>query len=171
MENGISKEQIRSIVRDALQQATSKPKSASEQTGKAPDTELGRKVRSASRSKDKSAVSVQIRTGHQLNEFARELIAVAQNSELKDLIVSGKVEFKLVDASASKKSASDEPIESVDAKREGDCSFESGILTESKILKLAKNYQRVVLGKKAVLTPLARDRARSVKLEILRQQT
>lgn len=171
MENGISKEQIRTIVRDALQQATSKPVSASEQTGKAPVTELGRKVRNASRSKDKSAVSVKIRTGPQLNEFARELVAVAQNAELKELIVSGKVEFKLVDASASQKFASDEPIEYVNAKREGDCSFESGILTESKILKLAKNYQRVVLGKKAVLTPLARDRARSVKLEILRQQT
>ena len=171
MENGISKEQIRSIVRDALQQATSKPMSSGKQTGKAPDTDLGRKVRSASRSKDISAVSVQIRTGQQLNEFARELVAVAQNAELKELIVSGKVEFKHADVPASKISTPDEPIEYVDAKREGDCSFESGILTESKILKLAKNYQRVVLGKKAVLTPLARDRARSVKLEILRQQT
>ena len=171
MENGISKEQIRTIVRDALQQATSKPMGTSEQTVKVPDTDFARKVRNAGQSKDKSAVSVQIRTGHQLNKFARELVALAQNAELKELIVSGKVEFKLAVAPASKKSTPDEPIEYVDTKREGDCSFESGILTESKILKIAKNYQRVVLGKKAVLTPLARDRARSVKLEILRQQT
>jgi hypothetical protein len=41
-----------------------------------------------------------------------------------------------------------------------------GAVTERAVLKAAKNGSRLVLGPKAVLTPLARDRARVLGVEI-----
>jgi hypothetical protein len=48
--------------------------------------------------------------------------------------------------------------------------LESGLLTEALVTKLASGHRKIVIGGEVVVTPLARDRARMLKVEIVRQQ-
>lgn len=170
MEHKFSKEQIRSIVRDALREATSQRKAGPQNKSKTSDSPLGRKILASSRAKSKSPILIKLESSKLLNEFVKELIACAQDENIRSLVLSGKVEFDLEAGSTNGVKAGKKEVENYEV-RSGDYLQEHGILNESKILKLAKEYQRIVLGKGAVLTPLAKDRARAVKLEIVREQT
>lgn len=170
MEHKFSKEQIRSIVRDALREATSQRKAGTQKKLKTSDSPLGRKILASSQVKSKSPVLIKLESSRLLNEFVKELIVCVQDENIRSLVLSGKVEFDLETGSTNGIKAGKKEVENYEV-RSGDYLHESGILTESKILKLAKEYQRVVLGRGAVLTPLAKDRARAVKLEIVREQT
>ena len=48
--------------------------------------------------------------------------------------------------------------------------IESGPVTERHVRSAASSQSRIVLGRKAVLTPLARDRARAAGVEITRER-
>ena len=48
----------------------------------------------------------------------------------------------------------------------GDTRIERGAVTERTVLKAAADGARLLLGRRAVLTPLARDKARSMGVEI-----
>jgi hypothetical protein len=48
--------------------------------------------------------------------------------------------------------------------------LDSGVLTEALLTKLATGHQKIVIGGEVVVTPLARDRARILKVEIVRQK-
>ena len=54
--------------------------------------------------------------------------------------------------------------------RQGAFILGSGILTEALVTKLASGHRKIVIGGEVVVTPLARERARMLKLEIVRQQ-
>jgi hypothetical protein len=45
----------------------------------------------------------------------------------------------------------------------------SGVLTEAKVAAVAKSHAKIVVGADVAVTPLARDRARDLKLEIVRE--
>jgi hypothetical protein len=47
---------------------------------------------------------------------------------------------------------------------------EKGAVTEAMVAEAAKAGARLVLGRRAVLTPLARDRARAAGVEIERER-
>jgi hypothetical protein len=44
------------------------------------------------------------------------------------------------------------------------------VLNELRIAEIGKKYTKVVLGPDVVVTPLARDRARELKLELVRSK-
>ena len=46
--------------------------------------------------------------------------------------------------------------------------WDKGLLSEARVSEIAKSHARLVLGPRAVLTPLARDRARALKLTVER---
>ena len=54
--------------------------------------------------------------------------------------------------------------------RQGAFNLASGVLTEALVTKLATGHQKIVIGGEVVVTPLARERARMLKVEIVRQQ-
>ncbi|HWT30692.1 MAG TPA: hypothetical protein VN240_06645 [Propylenella sp.] len=54
--------------------------------------------------------------------------------------------------------------------RQGAFSLASGVLTEALVTKLASGHQKIVIAGDVVVTPLARDRARILKIEIVRQK-
>jgi hypothetical protein len=45
------------------------------------------------------------------------------------------------------------------------------MLTEMRIAEIGKTYRKVIVGPGVVVTPLARDRARELKLELVRSKT
>ena len=48
--------------------------------------------------------------------------------------------------------------------------IKSGVLTETKIVEIARTHKRIAVGADVVLTPLARDKARELKVELTRQK-
>ena len=89
-----------------------------------------------------------------LDRFVRSL--AARPPEELDAIRAGRLRFTLNGASAS---ASD-----------GAVRVERGAVTERKVEEAAKAGGRLVLGPGAVLTPLARDKARAKGIQIERER-
>jgi hypothetical protein len=83
-----------------------------------------------------------------LNRFVRDLLARPD----REAILAGRVTFTLGAAPAG------------DATR-----IERGAVTERTVAQAAKAGGRLVLGRRAVLTPLAREKARALGIEIERE--
>ena len=164
-----SKEHLRSIVREALKEAVSGGKEQSVKP-KRSISAFERKIRSAMDSVGSSPVSVDISNRHKFNEFVKQLVAVAQDGAIQSAITSGKLIFDTKHSGKHKSRAIDSVTNTPENRGNGDFLYENGMLTESKIVGIAKHHQRVIIGKGVVVTPLARDRARTVKLKIVRQE-
>jgi hypothetical protein len=54
--------------------------------------------------------------------------------------------------------------------RQGSFPVTSGLLTEALVTKIAARHDKIVIAGDVVVTPLARDRARILKVEIVRQK-
>ena len=85
-----------------------------------------------------------------LNRFVRDLLTRAD----REAILAGRVRFTLGEATAPP----------ADATR-----IEGGAVTERTVAAAAKAGGRLVLGPRAVLTPLAREKARALGIEIERE--
>ena len=48
--------------------------------------------------------------------------------------------------------------------------MKTGVLTETRVVEIARSHRKIVLGTEVVLTPLARDKAREMRLELTRQK-
>jgi hypothetical protein len=85
-----------------------------------------------------------------LNRFARDLLARPD----REAILAGRVRFTL---------GSGEPGHA------GVTRIDRGAVTERTVAQAAKAGGRLVLGRRAVLTPLAREKARALGIEIERE--
>jgi hypothetical protein len=54
--------------------------------------------------------------------------------------------------------------------KRGSFRFDSGVLNESKVAEIGKTHAKIVIGAEVAVTPLARDRAREIRIEIVRQK-
>ena len=157
-----SKEQIRAAVRDALRESLPVPQ---QQEISSLDSEFARKLRRAM-TRSHSPVEVAIGSSRELNEFVKELSMCMEDDKIKLACRRGQLRFELRNKATAPKRSSRPNHTS--ANSEISCSdyfMDSGVLTESAVLKLAKQHQQIVLGPKVVLTPLAKDRARSVNIK------
>jgi hypothetical protein len=95
----------------------------------------------------------QVRIGgdDDLNRFVRDLLARGDH----EAILAGRVRFTLGGAGG--------------APPAGATRIERGAVTERTVAAAAKAGGRLVLGRRAVLTPLAREKARALGLEIERE--
>ena len=98
------------------------------------------------------SVAVTFENDADLMAFARE---VAGNPEA---VKSGKITYRL--AQSDTKPAAG-----------GDIRWEGGVLNEIKVIEIAKTHSRVLLGRGAVVTPHARDKARHVNLELVKERS
>lgn len=86
-----------------------------------------------------------------LDKFVRHLLALFENPKNRQDLRSGRLRFRL-DGSTAGAAPSDRPVLRIDR----------GAVTERQIADAADNGQRVVLGRRAVLTPLGREKARAL---------
>jgi hypothetical protein len=75
------------------------------------------------------------------------------------LIISGRVRFSLAGGGASQAPGSGPELR-----------IEKGAVTERHVREAADKGARIVLAPRAVLTPMARDRARSLGVEIEKER-
>ncbi|MGH3136131.1 MAG: hypothetical protein ACRDPV_06530 [Gaiellaceae bacterium] len=104
---------------------------------------------------------VHLRSDADLDAFVHTLARRLENPRSRTAILSGKVRFQLAAApGAPAASVSGEPTIRV----------ERGAVTERAVKDAAKAGARLVLSPHAVLTPMARDRARSLGVEIEKEK-
>ena len=104
-----------------------------------------------------SVEMVSLRTDADLGAFVKRLLQLFENPKHRDALRSGRLRFRLAPATLT---GSARPAHRV----------EKGAVTEAMVGDAARAGVRLVLGRRAVLTPLARDRARTAGVEIERER-
>ncbi len=174
-ERKFSEKQIRQAVREALLEAL--PAGGHERNDRKALTNcaLMTQILESIGNNCKTPIKVDVENNRKFSEFVRDLVKCLADKNVEAMILSNRLKFELNCPKSERpsiptpaKRASDRHNNS--ARRDvTDGRLETGVLTESKILALAKTSKRVVISDKVVLTPLAKDRARTVGLEIVRQ--
>ena len=100
---------------------------------------------------------VTIRTDAELGAFVLHLLHLFENPKHRDAVRSGRLRFRLAAAAVP---GSAQPSHRI----------EKGAVTEAMVAASARAGARLVLGRQAVLTPLARDRARATGVEIVKER-
>jgi hypothetical protein len=108
---------------------------------------------------------VVVRNAADLDRFARDLLEAADSVDLKAAILAGEVRFEMPPVSPENKSVTAKP-----SAASGSYQAKPGVLGEAKIVELARAHSRILIGGDVVVTPLAREKAREMKIELVRQK-
>ena len=100
---------------------------------------------------------VSIRTDAELGSFVMHLLHLFENPKQRDALRAGRLRFRLAAPAAGGPAQPSHRIE-------------KGAVTEAMVAASARAGARLVLGRRAVLTPLARDRARATGVEIVKER-
>ncbi len=103
-----------------------------------------------------------VRTDQELAAFVTRLLRLAEDPRRRDDVRTGRLRFRLAPGGAALAgpAGSARPVRRID----------KGAVTEAVVRDAARAGARLVLGRRAVLTPLARDRARAAGVEIERER-
>lgn len=102
---------------------------------------------------------VDLRSDADLDGFVRSLARRLDNPRDRMAILSGRLRFSLAAAPAAETAAAGPALR-----------IEKGAVTERHVRDAADKGARLVLSPRAVLTPMARDRARSLGVEIEKER-
>ena len=116
--------------------------------------------------------TVNLSTDEDLAAFVKRLLDL--DPDQREEIQSGRKRFRLPGISSAPQLPSVPAGAANGAERAGDSAparrIERGAVTEAVIKAAARDGQRLVLGRGAVLTPLARDRARASGVQIEKER-
>jgi hypothetical protein len=101
--------------------------------------------------------TVSLRTDAELAAFVSRLLHLFENPRHREDLRAGRLRFQLAAAGVA---GSARPAHRI----------EKGAVTEAAVREAARAGARLVLGRQAVLTPLARDRARAAGVEIEKER-
>ncbi len=104
-----------------------------------------------------SVETVSLRTDADLGAFVKHLLRLFESPKHRDALRSGRLRFRLATTA--------QPGSALPAHR-----IEKGAVTEAMVADAARAGARLELGRRAVLTPLARDRARAAGVEIEKER-
>ena len=110
-----------------------------------------------------AAEPVTLRTDEDLERFVLALLARFEDPGQREAIRAGRVRFTLGGAAAA-------PGRAGTPAHAGAIHVARGAVTERKVAEAAKAGARLVLGPGAVLTPLAREKARALGIELERER-
>jgi hypothetical protein len=117
---------------------------------------------------------VRLATDEDVREFVLQIVRLADNPKRRRDLLAGRLRFTLAAAGLvphpDYRSANGrgEPVPA--GHGGGDHRIESGAVTERAVQAAASAGARLVLGPRAVLTPLARDRARTLGVPIEKER-
>jgi hypothetical protein len=152
MVDGIDREELRKLVRDVLR--SSMPA--------AEPLNLVDAMRQAVLPGHTGLVAVD----DDLNRFAQTIVQAAENEDLKAAIMSGRLKFT---NSAQPNPGAGPPRNP--EKADGTFRLDQGMLSETRVAEIGKSHTKIILGSEVVVTPLARDRARELKLQLVRSKS
>lgn len=139
---------------------------------------LSERVRAALTGGGGGGIEIAIASDTDLNAFAQQVALCALERDLLGAIASNRVRFRLTggggggggrETVAAEQAAA--PAAALPA-NDGDAyHWEQGLLSETKITEIARTHAKLMLGRRALLTPLAWDRARSLGLQVARMKS
>jgi len=161
MAAGIDREELRALVREALKEslATSAAAAAPAAGG------LADELRAALAGGRPARLSVSAGSNADLDRFAKAIAEACGDDALKAAILAGDVRFEPT-RTAAPASAAKAPAPA----RAGAFEMSSGVLSEAKIVEISRTHRKILVGSDVVMTPLARDKAREMKVELVRQK-
>ncbi|MCT1689777.1 hypothetical protein M3B11_02185 [Brevibacterium sp. p3-SID960] len=112
--------------------------------------------------------SVRIKDDHDLALFTRKLLDMFENPKLRADLRNGWLRFSLIGASIPRTTL--EGNGGADRASASTLRVEKGAVTERDVKAAAEAGMNLLLGKKAVVTPLARERARVAGVSIEKEQ-
>jgi len=140
---------VREVVRDAVADLVPQP-TVMKHNGLQPTGPLN--------ADEKTRVdTVRIATDHDLDAFVRQLLRLFENPKTRAELRNGRLSFRLAGTTASSPAVSRR--------------IDSGAVTERHIVDVAASGGGLILGRKAVLTPLAREKARALGVSIQKERT
>jgi hypothetical protein len=107
---------------------------------------------------------VTIASDADLTAFVRRVAALCEDDRVRAAMQAGEHGFRLAGTSPGLVTVAARPP------RPAELRVERGAVTERTVIKAAADGARLVLGRGAVLTPLARDKARSLGVEIEKER-
>jgi len=152
---GVDSEAIRALVREVLADLLPAAGRDPRNPGEAGPAQAG--LPHTVREHVDSVEVVTIRTDADLGAFVLQLLHLFENPKHRDAVRSGRLRFRLA---ATAVPGSAQPSHRI----------EKGAVTEAMVAASARAGARLVLGRRAVLTPLARDRARATGVEIVKER-
>lgn len=163
------REEIRALVREALREAL--PQGGARKDSQ--DADAGGEARLAARLRDGArsggTVDVKVESDGDLNYFAWSLAEAAGHRELAAALANGKLRLHMPARANGRPPSGGARGEAAPAGGQ-EARVDTGVVNETRVAQIAKTHARLALGPRAVLTPLAKDRAREVKLEIVRRK-
>jgi hypothetical protein len=125
----------------------------------------------APRTVEGAAQQVSLRTDAELDAFVRRVAALCDDPGQRSAIKDGRRRFTLAagqaDGPAQPASTQPGPTQAATCPV---VRIDRGAVTERTVKKAAADGARLVVGPRAVLTPLARDRARSLGVQVEREE-
>jgi hypothetical protein len=177
----IDREELRKLVREALKEALGEAVPAARTAPQPPRSQaapvaatarpaagFAATLRAALAQSRPARVAVSVRSSADLDRFARDIAEAASHPDLKAAIASGDLGFDLAGGQAVARGGPTAATKA--AAMGGTYEMTSGVLSEAKIDEIARTHKRIVVTGGVVLTPLARDKAREMKVELTRQK-
>lgn len=112
--------------------------------------------------------SVSISSDAELQAFVGRLLDLSAEPGGREGLRSGLHGFRLANGGGAS-CAGNGAAPAGGPGRNGEERIDSGVLSESKVIGLARSGRRIVLGKRVVVTPLARDKARQLGVKLERE--
>jgi hypothetical protein len=100
---------------------------------------------------------VQVRDDRELADLVTQVLNLAEDPDRAADLRAGRIRFRLADESGTGATGGPAPID-----------VERGAVTERLIQRAAREQRPLRIGPRAVVTPLARDRARALGVDIHR---
>ena len=157
---GLDRDTLRALVREVVREAVSglaatpaaptepaRPSTVADQMGVTPSGPL------AADGKNRTE-TVRLNGDQDLDSFVRRLLRLFENPKTRADLRTGRLTFRLAGAASPTGGATHQ--------------IDSGVVTERHITELAGGT--LVLGRKAVLTPLAREKARALGISIEKER-
>jgi hypothetical protein len=116
-----------------------------------------------------AAEPVRIQSDEDLDRFVHALLARCEDPAQREAIRAGRLRFTLGGAPAAAGGAAARAAAGGHAQADGAVRVSRGAVTERKVEEAARAGARLVLGPGAVLTPLAREKARAKGIAIERE--
>ena len=175
MSSGLDPEMLRALVREALADLLPPPagrgRESSVPAGPGLESRPEPGLESTAPAQDGAAYTVRdrvgtveavsVRTDQELAAFVTRLLHLFENPRRRDDLRTGRLRFRLAPGAVlAGPGGSGRPVHRID----------KGAVTEAAVRDAARAGARLVLGRRAVLTPLARDRARAAGVEIEKER-
>ena len=103
---------------------------------------------------------VHVRDDRELADLVTQVLNLAEDPDRAADLRAGRIRFRLADESGTGAPPGPQPID-----------VDRGAVTERLIQRAAREQRPLRIGPRAVVTPLARDRARSRGVDIQRRET